>query len=406
LGVALWLAVGGGLLEIYAWARSETLFITLLLLVGWLLMRWEEHPSLAGALAVGLLTAWMTFVRWMGLAVVAWALLWMGWVVWQRRLARGWKHLALAAAGAGVPVGALLLVNRLAAGAATNRRLLWHPPSAAKWQQALQTVGEWFCTACRLDARGEMLVGALAVVGALGVVVFAWRRAARHQEACGAFVGRWGSFVVLYFGALVAAITLVDAATPLDKRLLAPLLPVLSLVLAVAAWECLRRRPIALTAGSVLWALFLAFTLWGDYHAFYDMRWGGVAVRSFRWQQAEIWKAVRTLPPDVLVLTNDMEGTIYYTNRPAHLLDVPVLKDGRLYHYDASLAEMVPLPYADMRAWGEALARSLQGKCVAVVYVTLKQPSNPALEQAMDVVARYRSGLLLAPPGGKACLRR
>ena len=408
VGVAAWLAVAPGLLYIYGWARSETVFITLLLLLGALLTRWEEHPSPAGALAIGLLAGWITYVRWVGVIAAAWVLLWMGWVNRRQSLARGWRCPIVTALGAGVPVGALLLANRLRAGSATNRRILWHPPTAAQWQQALQTVGDWLCPACHLGARGETLLGGLMVLGGLMLVALAWHRAARQGKASvwRVFVARWGSFAGLYFGALVGAITVVDAATPLDKRLLAPLLPVLTMVLAVTVWRLLHERPMAATVVSALWLAFLAFTLWGDYHAFYDMRWGGVAVRSFRWQQAKIWEAVRSLPPDVLVLTNDMEGTVYYTGRPVHLLDVPVMKNGRLYHYDASLNEMQPLPYRDMQTWGLALARSLEGRCVAVVYVTLKQPDNPALEQAFEVVARFRSGLLLAPPGGEACLSR
>ena len=242
----------------------------------------------------------------------------------------------------------------------------------------------------------------------VAVVVAGWQRARAGTGPTGgrvrALLVSWGTFVGVYFVALVAAITFADAATPMDWRLLAPLLPPLSLMAAAAAWEVLHSHQRALAAATVLWAVFLAATLLAEHGAFFDARWGGVALRSFRWQQAKIWEDARALPPEALLLTNELEATIYYTHRPAEPLVVPTVQGGRLLVMDSSTDEARVLPYPDMEAWGKAVAAGLEGRCAAVVYVTLKAPENRALEDAFLLMKREKSGLLLAPPGSEACL--
>ncbi len=407
-GLVFWLAVSYGLLRIFGWARSETVFLGLVWLLGWVVSRWEARPSAAGALAAGLLAGWIVFVRWIGVAVWGWLVLWLA--CYPGRRAR-WRDAVLAGVGGGVPVGLLLLVNHVRGAAATNRRLLWHPPGWAKWQEALRTVGEWVFGPWHPQPATAALLGALVVAAVTAAVVAAWRQAARAGDAEAAafhrLAARWGSFMAVYFVALVLAISWVDAATPLDWRLLVPLLPAGAVVAAAAVWRLLAPHPRWAMAAALLWAGFLVFNLQTDYRDLFDMRWGGVAVRSYRWQQAALWPALRALPQDVQIFTNDLEATIYYTGRPARRLEVPVSRGGRLYRYDPSLARLTPLPYPTMKAWGQAVARSLRGQCGVFVYITLKEdtPQPAALTQAFEVLARYPSGLLLIPPGSEQCLR-
>ena len=407
VGLAAWLAVAFGTLRIYAWVLSETLFMAWLFFVGWALARWLEAPSRRRALLVGLAAGWLVYIRWIGLVALAWVGLVMLWA-WWRRKAVAWSEAAWALVGGVLPPLLLMGVNHLWAGAATNRRILWHPPGAAKWRAALQTLADWLGGAFVFPKAMPWGWGALVLLGALAAVALGWRwgwlRESAPRERFRALLVQWGAFIGVYFVALVAAITLADAATPMDWRLLAPLLPPASLVVGAALWGVLRSRPRAAAAATALWAVFLLATLVADHHAFFDARWGGVALRSFRWQQARIWEDARALPPDALLLTNELEATIYYTRRPAQPLVVPAAKGGRLVVVDSSTKEARVLPYPDMETWGRAVAERLEGRCAAVVYVTLKAPENRALEDAFRLIKREKSGLLLAPPGSETCL--
>ncbi len=406
-GLTAWLAVGFGMLRIYSWVLSETLFMAWLFFVGWALARWQAGPSRRRALLAGLAAGWLVYIRWVGLVAPVWVVLVMAWAGWRRK-AVAWGEAALAGAGGALPPLLLLAVNHLWAGAATNRRILWHPPDAAKWRAALQTLAAWLGGAFVFPRAVPWGWGVLVLAGVLAVVGAGWRRGWPRESAAGrrfrALLLRWGGFIGLYFAALVAAITFADAATPMDWRLLAPLLPPASLLAGAALWGLLRSRPRAAAAAAAVWAAFLLATLAADHAAFFDARWGGVALRSFRWQQAKIWEDARALPPDAFLLTNELEAALYYTRRPALPLTIPAVQDGRLVVADSSTDEVRVLPYADMEAWGQAVAARLEGRCAAVVYVTLKAPENRALEDAFRLMKREKSGLLLAPPGSEACL--
>ncbi len=412
VGVASWLAVGYGLLRLYPYVFSEALFLPSLLVVAWLMARWQARPGYARAVAVGLALAWLVAVRWVGLMAFAWVA-WDTYWAWRSRpLRETGPQMAVALGSGALPVALWVARNRRLAGSATNRPLAWHPPTPEKWTQAWETWRGWVEPLVYKWGDPSTVAGPLAAL-ALGALLWAWWRVRREDASpCWPWMRRWAGFALWYALALSGSLTLVDAASPLDYRLLSPLYLALTLLLALALARLLRGQPLL---GAVLAVGWVAALWWGlkyDKRAFMPLHLHGEWLRKARWQQAEIWGAVRRLPPEAVILTNEYPETLYYTRRPAHALLIPQVRGHRVYFYNEVTAEYQPTAYPSLEAWAQDLGRPWAGRCVAVVWVTLAEGSAQTqmenllevLLQVLTPVYRADSGAILALPGQEACL--
>ena len=414
-GLAAWLAIGYGLHRIYPYVFSEALFIPLVFLLAAVLEGWQERPTAARALLVGLSLAALTYVRWIGFAAFAWVALDTLWA-WRHQLRQWqpWGRLALALGSGALLVGLWLLRNERVAGSATNRPLRWHPPTWEKARQAAATWQGWVeQLVYKLGGRPDLWAWALFVLGGV-VVLWAWRAAAREkkppQTALVALYRRWLLFIGVYCGLLLVSLTLVDAATPLDYRLLSPLFPSLSLLLAAAVWQIIRRIPWAVALSTLLWLAALWWGLKFDKWALMPLHLHGDWLRKARWQRADIWPAVRALPPDAIIVTNEYQETMYYTHRAAYALPHPIVRHNRVYIYDAVSATYQATPYTSLDEWSAHLAQAYRGKCTAVVYVSILEkethslPLHLALSHSLTTVYRAKTGVIFAPAGSVECL--
>lgn len=422
--VALVLAVSFPVQRVVTLVLSEPLFLVQVLLLAWAVARWLGEPHPRRAVLVGLLAAWAIFTRWVGVAVLPWVALQVWWA-WRRSRPRGWLWQAgLAALAAGLPVAALLAAGRWVAPAATGRVLRWHPPGPEKWQQAATTLAAWWHPwfVHWEPAREWAVAGATVVVfGAL--LAWAWR-GARPQPVgrslaepfpqtpqLQAHLVRWGGWVAVYVGTLLAAIAWADASTPLDWRLLAPAFVGGVLALAGAAWVTLARRwPTALL---LVWGLgvFLRVSWTYDQHFLLrKMHNLGAGLRNEKWQTAAVWPVLRSLPRPVTPVTNELRETEYYIDRPAWFLPPPPKeKDGQFYRYDVVTGIYTPIEVDPNRPWGEVLAETWRGKCVVLALITVglepdeAAAARQALAAGLTVWQEPAGGVLFLPPDAPAC---
>jgi hypothetical protein len=150
------------------------------------------------------------------------------------------------------PYLAWLLRNQLTVGETTGRQLRWHPPdwdTAGDWLRSLQhlvvTPGELGSVSPPFVDAGIVLQ--VAIAATLLVVVV---RADRRRPP--ALVATALVYAGLYCVFLAATVTLFDAGTPVNDRLLTPLVPTLAIT---TAWLA-RGTPVA--AGVLVGLLALA----------------------------------------------------------------------------------------------------------------------------------------------------
>ena len=131
---------------------------------------------------------------------------------------------------------------------ASGRRARWHPPDWAIIETALRTTGHLFVTDGRVPSLTLPLVapGPILQIVALAAIALALVRTDRSAMPRIVRVGL--VYAALYGAFLVLTVSVFDAATPVDIRLLAPLVP--SIVFTLA-WLTLRTPIAALALVSV-----------------------------------------------------------------------------------------------------------------------------------------------------------
>ncbi len=374
----LWLATAFPLLRMYAWVHSEAVFLVQVLLVAWAMAAWRRSPTMRRAVLTGLLVAWAVTVRWIGVALFPWVLSVTWWWVRRRPALRQrlWPQAVGFLAAAGVPVVALLWASRTASGKLASRTVGWHPPSAAKWHRAAETVVSWVTPPFQKFSTTALVGGALLLlVGALGLGVWAWWKARQEplEEAdrIRGFLWQWGTWAFWYWAVLLVAMTLVEPGVWMHLRILSPVFLAFGLVVGVGLWQVLARHWWGFVVLLYIFARLLqvnkaydAFFLWRKWYN------QGALLLSRAVQTADMWPALRDLPPQVTLYSNKWRETYFYTDRPANPLICPSEEDEE--------------------AWVTNLAQQLEGQCAVLALIAI----NTTVDQDAQVQCLQR---LLAP---------
>jgi hypothetical protein len=171
-------------------------------------------------------------------------------------------------------------------------------------------------------------------------------------------------FVLAYLIFLVVSISFLDAATPLNGRILAPVF-VATLVLAL----CGVRAGLLAWRGSlpailaVLLALIFAFVYARDTSQWVRERAavGGAGFGSLAWRQSETMRHVRELPADARIYSNGRDAIYLLTGRATRWIPAPVDAETRARRPDyapeieeiraALRAEDAALVWFDLISW-------------------------------------------------------
>lgn len=322
---ALLAAASAQMLRIHAAALSEPLFLLLasagLLLLGRHLERPRRARLVAAAACIGL----APLARYAGLALVAAGALALAW----RAPGPPRRRLSQAALFAGVallPLAAWLARNRAATGDAVGRALGVHWIEPAELARGLGTVASWFLledlprpVAAALLA---LLAGALVGRGTRPLQAGGRRSAAAILRRLGAIPSVFAIFGAAYVVFLLASISFVDAYTPLNHRILAPLFVATLVVVMRCADRAAPARPAWRRAAGLAAALFVvgytssaaSWTL----ESRRDGVWPGYGTRA--WRESPTLAALRALPPERPLYSNAADAVRALTGRPARSL--------------------------------------------------------------------------------------
>lgn len=352
---AFLLATSDVFLGVYSMALSEALFLPLLLGAFLALVRGLERPGLGWLVGAGLLLSLATLTRYAGASLYLTAILTVV-LVGRFGQGHGWKAIGRqlgALLAGGIPLLLVWgLVSSLAAGAESvgNRLVNWHPPVLSMLFEAAKNLLTWLAPDDLLQrapifGRLLSLASLLLLPGLLGWLV--WRRWPRRTSASSTPALAWALAlqVLVYLGFLVLSLTLFDASTPLDARILSPTYLLLLVLFAGGlgwAWRGLvSRRNRWHWAVAVVALLTASFSLVDGISAVGQLSKDGQGFAHSGWQASPAIQAVRGLPP-VTLYSNKPTAIYLLTGRSAYITPTPTDAVTGLErdNFTADLAEM------------------------------------------------------------------
>jgi hypothetical protein len=324
------LAFSPTLLGIAVMAWTETLFLALSLSAIFLLARFLEGwqwPTLLGA---ALLVGATLLTRYAGLALVATGavalLLFAARPLWQRIFASSIFVLVGLS-----PLVVWLLRNMMLTGNATNRTLAYHPLGIAQLAQALDTAASWWLIPANMPAVVKVAIAALPLL--LIAVALCLPRNGTGESTAEVhttvasqprMMHILALYAITYALFLLVSISLIDANTPLDARILSPLhltILLLTLLAVVSVLTTFAPPPplrAAIGVASVVLALLM---LRQSSQLVQGYARDGIGLAAVAWQSSELITAAQELPADQLLYTNAPEALYHLTGRSA--LSIP-----------------------------------------------------------------------------------
>lgn len=392
---SLWLALSGSvivlaspaMLSVHSWLLSEALFLCLMLGALWALAGWSRGGGMRRALAAGLLLGAASLTRYVGIALLPAALLVLlpGGTPGRRRAREAGVVLGLGLAG---PL-LWLLRNAWVGGSTTNRSFGFHPPTAERLMEALDTLSLWLLPS-RIPVAARHGVAVVVLVVFAVAVVHALRRRPRGQPRPQADLLQVALTCALGYVVLLGlSLTFVDASTPLNDRILAPLL-ILGLIAALLAASTWVSKP---GWGRLIVCLstltFVVLTVARGETAWVRLRTDGQGFASRAWQTSELVALTRQLPAGTPIYTNELDALYLLTGRQAY--QVPI-------YWDPVRAA----PRMDFEAQMAAMRRRLESEAgVLIVFHTISTqqsflPTEAELAQGLAVVLQASDGTAYA----------
>ncbi|WP_299027036.1 phospholipid carrier-dependent glycosyltransferase [uncultured Thermanaerothrix sp.] len=327
LAAALWAFSDWGL-NLHAYVLSEPLFLTFFLLafIIWAIYQDQPRPYWAGL--NGLLASLAYLTRYAGATLlVTFGLLLLGYA-WREQRRR--KDLQRWLIGA-LPLPALWTFYTWRVDTALgNRQVAWHPIALETLRYGLQNslnalAPDWLI---RLFPPLGSLFSALGLLASLalvvGIGVGMWRMGRQPKAA----LPRWLAPVLfggIYWGFLIASISLLDASTPLDDRILAPLyLTLLALSMVALGWLLQRPARGVRLAALVGIGVGLPLLVWDGVVQGQTLRQEGLGLAHREIQTTRLWDLLRQYPAGKYVYSDRPAAIHLYVERPCLPLPTPM----------------------------------------------------------------------------------
>ena len=301
--------------KLYVSLISEPLFITELLITLLCLFLALQRKSWRWMIAGGIVAATMPMTRYAGIAVIGGAALAMllQWPdKWKKRIVVAITFFAIAV----LPTFGWLMYGKFAStsGRVANRQLDWHPPTTEQWTQARDELISWV-----IPNRWQppTWLGVTVLLGTIALVVAVEVIDIRHHRRDAARVLRNICWIgaICYGSFIIVSVTLFDAYTPMDYRILLPLrvmlVPVNAAALLAAVGPMFRWRPVMGLAYAGLIALQVSMMpQWAK-----SVRNEGLGFNSEIYRTSPAINSVLSAPPGAIVYCNVADAAWLITER-------------------------------------------------------------------------------------------
>ena len=193
---------------------------------------------------------------------------------------------------------------------ATARSIAFHPPGGDAIKLGLATLGSM------TGKNKSAWMGLAAVVAALGYLVWRfWPRSRRRRPAGGALMVVMLVFALLYVPFLIISMTLMDAATALNSRILCPLAAPLAVVAMGLTWEWIQRGAIARLIIAIILAALGSTKLYKSISWCVQTHHKGLGYSSLAWRDSSVLQWAARLPQDQRIYTNGKDVFYFLQDR-------------------------------------------------------------------------------------------
>ncbi|MCL4262303.1 MAG: glycosyltransferase family 39 protein [Anaerolineae bacterium] len=388
---ALLVLLAAPLVEIHAYAWTEPLFILLGFSGLYALSLFLDGRRSLWLLGAAVLLSLSLLTRYAGLAFVLTAgmgLLWLSRKKWGERL----RDVLLLGLIACLPLVLWVARNLGQSGSATGRTFVFHPAGREHLWQAVYTASDWLLLPAPTPGWLRLLVLAVVLSTAVALLLFPFVRR-QQPSSMPPFYRLLLIFVPTYLLFLLFSISFLDAATPLDGRILSPLYIAgvfLGMYVLAQLWAQTGRWRVVHLAITGLLILFVAVATLRSGRWVQMANAHGLGFSSVAWQEAAIIAEIKALPTETLIYTNSPDAVYLLTNREARPLPRKVEATTRVRNEQYA---------AELAALGQMLA---QEQAVVVYFSRLGQrtliptPQELVESFALQPVAETAEGAIYA----------
>ena len=358
------------LLELHSWAWSEPLFITCCLTGIFLLDKYVIRPTwllfLFSSLSFGL----AVITRYFGLAflpaAVALEMAGNSGLSVLQKLKKAFNWLLIACA----PLLAFFVRNQNVAHTTTDRSFVYHPLTASDYLSQLSVNVFNFVVPVAIPAGfKQAIIGVLFLMLTVLSIKSIYRR---HRVNFGlkmSYLISIASFLfsISYVLFLYLSISFIDSATPVDQRILSPVIIFMVIGAVSEIWNVsqILKKTWILGLLLILSALIISVKLPDAIQNANHIRMTGLGYNAIWWQKSESVAFVRSLPDDMKIYSNGPDVLNFLTEADAIFIPLKTFSDtlNANTHYDEEMQMMCKeiqegkalLLYSTLISWREYL---------------------------------------------------
>jgi len=193
------------------------------------------------------------------------------------------------------------LFNVLRGSKAVNRNIVWHIPGQQHLAQANAALANWFHVPQNFGWLVILLL-VISLIWAFNYKTLSWKSGNNNSRS---LIPLSGLYIAIYIFFMLASISLADYHTPLDGRILVPIMPVVMALIA-RFFRSFQAKSVSLLLLVVIMSL-LAMNVSKSVELIVMSKKNGIGFANRNIQEMQIIRTVRKLPSKWKVFTNGPE---------------------------------------------------------------------------------------------------
>jgi len=322
------------LMRIHLMVMTEPIFIPQVLLTIFsfslfVFQRKKRYLILAAVLStLGFLT------RYIGLTLIgfgAFSLLLSGKQPFKNKLKHTTLYILICAL-VGVP---WMVRNWVISGSPTDRKLAIHLPQVEKIVSGMEEISTWLISS-KVNTNIRILFFCMFIISILTATLWWWNKAKENQkinsfeqESLVFSIMCWG-YIIIYIIFLFISLSLFDASTPINSRILSPVFVVGIILSILLIWRGLQKlESLALSLPIIIIVLAIGLVVYNNFNlermVVWKHRHRGIGFTGHDWQTSETIEVIEGLKPEGVIYTNESFPVFFLTGRLT--LPVPLKYD-------------------------------------------------------------------------------